>query len=195
MGNEADDRALLAACAAGDAAAWDAIVQRYGRLIWSVALRLGLDEPEAADVFQEVCLTLFEKAGALRPDTRLSAWLVVVTANKARDRQRAARRTAVRVSAAGLPTGEEDERVEPTDPDALPEEEVLRLEERQAVRLALERLPERCRTLLERLFAGAEPKSYAELARELGMPQGSLGPIRGRCLAALKKQLAALGFW
>ena len=55
-------------------------------------------------------------------------------------------------------------------------------------------LPERCRTLL-RVIAFADRPDYAELARALGMPQGSIGPTRGRCLAKLRLALAQDPNW
>jgi RNA polymerase sigma factor (sigma-70 family) len=71
----------------------------------------------------------------------------------------------------------------------LPDEQLLILEEQHRIRTALSSLDERCRTLLEMLFYLAEPHSYAEIASSLGVPEGSIGPTRARCLAKLLRML------
>ena len=68
------------------------------------------------------------------------------------------------------------------------------LEEEQAVRTAFFALTERCRRLLDALFFRDHPGSYADIAADLGVPVGSLGPTRRRCLEALKRALSRQGF-
>ena len=58
----------------------------------------------------------------------------------------------------------------------------------------MQQLPERCQTLL-RVIAFAAKPDYAQIARALGMPVGSIGPTRGRCLAKLRLALAADPRW
>ena len=71
----------------------------------------------------------------------------------------------------------------------LPDEQLLILEEQHRIRTALSSLDERCKTLLEMLFYASEPPSYADIARSLGLPEGSIGPTRARCLAKLLRML------
>ena len=183
-GDTREDSALLEACLKGDEQAWAALVTRYSRLIYSVALRSGLAEEDAADVFQHVCMTLYEKLGTLRDTARLSGWLITTTSRESW-RWRA-RRTAVpldEATAAALP-----------DAVLLPEEQAARLEQQQHVHLALSRLPDRCRTLLHALFLRTHELSYQRIAATLGIPVPSIGPTRARCLRKLAQELERTGF-
>ncbi|HEY3064048.1 MAG TPA: sigma-70 family RNA polymerase sigma factor [Chloroflexota bacterium] len=186
----ATDEALLAACQRGEQAAWNALVDRYSALIYSIPLKLGLSEHDAADVFQSVCLALVEKMAAIRDPRGLPAWLMTTTTRQCwavlRQRQR-------ELSVAG---GADVVEVEPPDPDPLPDEEILSLERQHVVRTAVAHLPANCRTLLEALFSdSAQSMSYQELAETLGVPLNSLGPTRARCLAKLKRLLDDAGFF
>jgi RNA polymerase sigma factor (sigma-70 family) len=69
---------LVAACLAGDSASWDALIARYQGFIYALALRMGLSAPDADDVFQNVCLSLFQHLGELRDANRLSSWLATM---------------------------------------------------------------------------------------------------------------------
>jgi RNA polymerase sigma factor (sigma-70 family) len=139
---------------------------------------MGLDPAEADDVFQITFIRLSQRLSTLKDPSRVRAWLVTT-----------ARRVALK--ALGRVRAEEDsEKIlrELTDPAELPVEEIHRLEEQQIVRIALERLPERCRKLLSLLYypsPGERGPSYDVAARELDLPLGSIGPTRMRCLKKL----------
>jgi RNA polymerase sigma factor (sigma-70 family) len=193
----ASDEALLAACLRGEQAAWDALVDRYARLIYSIPLKYGLSEGDAGDVFQSVCVTLLEKLGTIRDPRRLAAWLITTTTRESwalvRERGRPVA-SAVPSSRRGDAGGAlpPDESV---DPAPLPEEELLALERRALVRNAVAQLSGGCRRLVEALFADTEQRwSYQELAAALGIPVNSLGPTRARCLAKLRRLLDAAGY-
>jgi len=177
-----DDEALVAACRQGDEAAWEQLVRRYQRLVYTVPRRAGLDEDAAADVFQRVFTSLFEHLDRLdRPD-RLSAWLVTVA-------RRETWRTVRRDVAGRVPL---DEVAADLPDDAPPADEVLqRLEEQHALRNGLAALQPRCRDLLTLLFYAPEQLPYAQIAEQLGIAEGSIGPIRGRCLDRLRELLLA----
>lgn len=180
------DAQLIDACLAGDARAWAQLVERYQRLVYSVALRHHLSGSDADEVFQCVFVILLNKLDTCRNRDRLGAWLTTI-----------ARREALRVASqrsASTDTGDEGMLEAQPSPAPLPEAELEQLEEQHLVRQGLERLGERCRRLLERLFYAEEPPSYTDLARELAMPEGSIGPTRARCLEKLRAVLDSLGF-
>ena len=188
------DGELIAACLRGEQSAWDRLVDRYAALIYSIPIKYGLAEPDAADVFQSVCITWLEKLSSIRDPQRLAAWLITTTTRECwallRQRQREAR----------LATSEEPEMAgwmgEPMDPAPLPEDELLALERQVAIRAAVEQLPANCRELVEALFTDtAQRSSYQQLAHGLGIPLNSLGPTRARCLGKLRRLLEAAAFF
>ncbi len=181
------DPQLLAACLDGEAAAWEALLLRYQRLIYSIPIKMGLSSNDAADVFQSVCLKLLENISSLRNPDRLCSWLVITT-----------RRQCWRVAA--LKRREHlasiaDSSNAPGDmPDVassapLMDEQQEALELQHILRTAVLELPDRCRTMITLLFYGDDKLSYAEIARIVGIPRDSMGPTRARCLAKLKKLL------
>jgi RNA polymerase sigma factor (sigma-70 family) len=178
---ELSDEKLVAACRAGDARAWEELVQRYQRLIYTVPMRLGLSEDEAGDVFQQTCLRLFERLDTLRDPSRLDAWLVSTSRRLSLDALARCRGNRQASETALL-----SERV---DDAPRPEESLALLEEQQRIRRAVAQLPSRCRALLYHLFYDREEPSYAHIATTLGMPTGSIGPVRARCFAKLKALL------
>jgi RNA polymerase sigma factor (sigma-70 family) len=78
--------------------------------------------------------------------------------------------------------------------DDLPEHLLLQLEQEQILRDAIRELPEKCERMVRLLFFEITPRPYEDIAKELGMATGSIGAIRGRCLADLKKRLEKKGF-
>lgn len=183
-----DDAALIAACLRGEARAWDALIDRCQALIFSIRLRMGLPRGDAEDVFQDVCLLLFSHLDSLRDRARLSSWLISTTRREAW--RMARRRRALPEADLADPEGEMErgEHLAGAGPE-LPEEAVLALERQQSVREAFQKLPERCRELLERLYVRDPPEAYAEISAQMGLPMGSIGPTRARCLQRLQRLL------
>jgi RNA polymerase sigma factor (sigma-70 family) len=185
----ASDDELLAACLRGEQAAWEALIDRYAALIYSIPLKYGLAQADAADVFQAVCIVLFERLDSIRAPRGLAAWIITTASRQSvlvsRRRRREQARSAGTVSSySGLP-----------DPDLLPEEELLALERQRAVRAAVDELPARCRELIQALFSDAvQQQTYQQLATGLGVPMNSLGPTRARCLERLRRLLVAAGY-
>lgn len=182
---ERNDKQLLADCGRGDEAAWETLVHRYQRLIYAIPRRAGLDTDAAAEVFQEVFLTLSQKLHGIEQPERLQAWLVT-TARRKTWRHITRERSAQQFV---MDEDGEDESADVPDNKPLPDEELFRLEEQHRVRASLDSLDERCRKLLTMLFYTDEPPAYAEIAAALGTTEGSIGPTRARCL---KKMLALL---
>lgn len=182
------DSQLIEACLAGDAEAWARLLRRYGSLIYSIAYRHGLGRDDAGDVFQLVSIALLDHLTDLRDATKLPGWIATI-----------ARRYAADVAARNRRQAARDMRVQPenvqqTWDEATPEELLSSLRDQMLVREAMERLPDRCRQLLTLLFSEEEDVSYAEIARRLDMPIGSIGPMRSRCLEQLRRILEEAGF-
>ena len=184
------DAHLVKRCLAGDGRAWELLVRRHERLVYAVARRYGLFEPDLGDVFQDVFGALVKGLPRLRDGRALCRWLASTTDRIARAAAlRARRERALRVQAPDI--------VENTAADLPAMGAALEtLEEQAMIRLALASLPEGCRRLLVALYYEDPPPAYGHLARRWGMPIGSLGPTRARCIERLRrilKQLATTG--
>ncbi|MDX3852666.1 sigma-70 family RNA polymerase sigma factor [Streptomyces sp. AK02-01A] len=133
---------------------------------------------EPGDLEQAFWVRLLERTEDEGPPGDLARWV--------RDVVRAEARRARRASAWERPY-----RVEPaTGPESDPERAALRSERRRALRAAVRRTPGRCPRLLVAMLSPKDP-TYREIAGELGMSQGTLGPLRSRCLGCLRRMLAA----
>jgi len=181
------DAELVQHCLAGSQAAWRALVHRYQRLVFTVARRAGLDEHAAADVLQGVFEKVHRHLAHLTQPDRLRAW-VVTTAKR---ETLTLLHRAARERSADDPGTDDDglsliDRL--VDPGPLADERLQDLQEAQRMHVALDRLDERCRRLLTLLFADEDERPpYEEIARRLDMPEGSIGPTRGRCLDKLRR--------
>lgn len=193
-----DDDEFVAGCLRGEQAAWDGLIDRYAALIYSVPLKYGFSEADAADVFQTVCLILVEKLVSVRTPRGLAAWIITTTSRECLAVVRKQRREHSR--SAG--DGSLEAAVGLIDPRRLPEEEILSLERQHLVRTAVSQLSDNCRRLVEAFFsdvadpdaASVKPTSYQQLADSLGVPMNSLGPTRARCLEKLRRLLRASGY-
>ncbi len=176
------DPALVARCRAGDGAAWQVLVLRYQRLVYAIARRSGLDEQAAADVFQTVFLRLLQHLPRIDDPSRLQAWIVTTCKRESLLQRRRVERAAALVSV-------DAEVVDGVADDAPGPEQTLEHWQRlMQMRRALDGLDQRCRCLLQVLFAG-EAGGYDDIARRLNMPVGSIGPTRARCLAKLRRTM------
>jgi RNA polymerase sigma factor (sigma-70 family) len=175
-----DVAALVRAAAAGDQGAWYALVERFSALPWAVCRSCRLSASDAADVNQVVWLRLIEHLDRLRQPERLAGWLVTVT-----------RRECLRVL---TQRARESGSVVPelVDQGDGGEARLLAAERAVAVRVALQRIPPRCQALL-RLLVADPGASYEDVSQALGMPLGSIGPTRLRCLEQLRRAMAAQG--
>jgi RNA polymerase sigma factor (sigma-70 family) len=184
---EPSDEMLVQACLRGDNAAWETLVLRYQRLIYSIPRRAGLSEDLASEVFQHVFATLVEQLPTIKQPDRIKAWLVTTAR---RESWRVSRQQRAMGPKPTVSDGSGTVDVDTPDNDPLPEEVVVRLEQQDAIRQAMQQLDERCRRLLTLLFYTPEPPAYADIARELGTSEGSIGPTRARCLEKLRHGLS-----
>lgn len=181
-----EDARLVALCLQGQASAWRGLVLRHQRVVFAVARRAGLDDHDAADVLQTVFARLFEHLGRLAQPERLHAWVVTTARRETlallRHRQRWR-------SGPGGDADEEDPLARLPDSSPLAEQRLSDLQQAHHLRLALDDLDERCRTLLSLLFADEDERlPYGEIGQRLGIAQGSIGPTRGRCLDKLRRR-------
>jgi RNA polymerase sigma factor (sigma-70 family) len=171
---------LVGKAVQGDEKAWEDLVDRFGGLVWATARSVGLSTTAASDVSQTTWLRLAEHLGRLREPDKVGSWLTTT-----------ARHEAIRVAR----LSSRDVLVDPwaeldsVDTDWGPLETIEEQEAIQAVHAALAHLPTRCRTLLTAL--AAETPSYAEISDQLGIPIGSIGPTRARCLEKLRALMAS----
>lgn len=177
---------LVRAAAASDAQAWKALVDRFGGLVWAIARSHRLNRDAAADVSQTVWLRLVDHLDRIREPDRVGAWLAATTRHECLRVARLQQRT--------VPTDEAEVfDVSRTAAGASDGADPLVTRERDAAVWALVgTLPPRSQTLLRMLMADP-PVSYSEISAGLGIPVGSIGPTRQRCLKALRAKCALAG--
>jgi RNA polymerase sigma factor (sigma-70 family) len=171
------DSELVSLCLKGDAFAWEALIMRYRRLIFSVPVRFGFSPTDAADVFQGVCLKLIEHLHEVKDEAKISGWLMTTTTRYCLHQKALKYRESAT----------EDNFEEPLDPGENLEELRIVSEQQQAIRESVEELPPRCRSLIEMLYFDPRSPSYDEIGMQMGMPVSSIGPTRARCLDKLRK--------
>ncbi len=176
-----DDSDLIRRCLSGDAAAWHILVDRYSALVYSVAVRRGLPPDACDDIYQGTMLLLLKNLAAVRDHRSLAKWLIVTARRECARAVAARQRENMAMGALPAPS-----RADENDP---PLAELERLEWNRRVWAALDRLSPRCRELLTALFAGGDRPDYQSIATRIGIPVGSIGPTRARCLGQLLELL------
>ena len=182
MSSEHPVTALVIRARTGDRQAWDALVERYAPLIWSICRRHWLDGADAEDVGQSVWLLLLDHLGSLRDPAALPGWLATTTRRECLRMRGGARGPMAGgyvVDAEAVP----DEQVRTV------EEDVLVAERHAALREAFRDLPPGSQRLILLLIEDP-PVPYAEISARLGIPAGSIGPTRRRCLDKLRRHPA-----
>lgn len=185
----AEDAALVLRCRAGDAAAWNTLVRRHQRLVYALATRIGLDGHGAADVLQTVFARLLQHLPRIAEPARLQGWIAITAKREALLQLRRSRRHV----SMSVDSADDDEQAtwDWIDEAPRPDEALHEMQQLADLRRALDQLDERSRTLLLLLFRADEEKlPYDEIARRIGIPVGSIGPTRARCLAKLRKLMA-----
>jgi RNA polymerase sigma factor (sigma-70 family) len=185
-GAEWSNARLVEECLGGNQQAWHALLDRYKNLIYAIPLRYGASPQDAADIFQAVCIDLFNELPRLRDVNALQGWLIRVATHKCYHWKRQLANRGEDWSESALDRHASDE--------PMPGDMMASIERQQLVRDSLSDLPSRCRQLIELLFFEQPPLPYAEVAERLSLARGSIGFIRGRCLKRLKKILTGKGF-
>jgi RNA polymerase sigma factor (sigma-70 family) len=183
------DEQVIGRCLKGDQEAWSALIDKYKNLIYSIPIKLGMYQ-DAGDIFQSVCVDLLSELPRLREHRALPKWLMQTCYHKCLRYQRATDRLVELA-----PEGTDSNAASPaSSADDLPEHLLMQLEQEQILRDAISELPEKCERMVRLLFFENPPRPYENIAEELGMATGSIGAIRGRCLAYLRKHLEKRGF-
>ena len=178
-------REWLAGAVAGDRTAWDALVDRYAGMLWSIARAHRLGDHDAGDVIQTTWLRLLDNLERIDDPDRIGGWLATTARRECLHvLRRTKREPALDVIELLAPVSSRD------DPDV--DVGVLRDERDSLLWTVFDTLSDACRRLLRVMIADPAP-SYAEISGALDMPIGSIGPTRQRCLAALRVQAVAAG--
>jgi RNA polymerase sigma factor (sigma-70 family) len=182
------DRDLIRRCRQGSAGAWRQVLKKYERLVYSIPLRYGLSRDDAADIAQITFTILIQSLDGLSEDSHLGPWLVTVARRHTwrlleRNRRESAseRRESADVAESAVLLGK-------SDADSIEHWELT-----EWLDAGLSKIGASCRELLLALYFQPEGSSYAEVAARLGMPIGSIGPRRARCLKSLKQVLSEEG--
>jgi RNA polymerase sigma factor (sigma-70 family) len=178
------DRDLIRRCREGSAGAWHQLLNKYERLVYSIALRYGLSRDDAADIAQITFTILIQSLDSLAEDSRLGPWLATVARRHTwrlleRNRREAAseRLEDTDIAESAVLLGKSDA------------ESIEHWELTEWLDAGLSKISENCRKLLLALYFQPERSSYAEVAERLDMPIGSIGPSRARCIKRLKQVL------
>ena len=183
-GTGGSDGDLFRAAQQGDAAAWEALVERLGPRVLAVARAFRLSWADAQDVYQITWHRLVTHMDSIRDPERVSAWLAATARNES---LRVLKRNGRQV-----PTADDDDEFEGADPLAPPVDARLIASERQkAVWDAVAQLPGHCQRLIRLLMTDPRP-SYQEISAALDMPLGSIGPTQRRCLDKLRSLLGGI---
>lgn len=176
---------LVEKCRKGDQQAWSELVDRFQRLVYSTARRYGLADDDCADVFQSTFTALYQSLDRITNPETLPKWLAVTAA---REGLRLRRMTSITT----LDDMALDEVI--ASEEATAESDAIAALGQEALWNAVDRLPQRCRELLRSLY-GPREISYEEISENLGIPMGSIGPTRARCLERLRKALSQDDFF
>ena len=184
--SEIDERALIQRCIAGDATAFEPLVEKYRQRVWRLAYQVLHDREEAWDVAQEAFVRAFHSLPTFRGQSAFYTWLFRITVNVATDRHR---QRGAQARAFGPERVSEEEWARTTpDPGGGPEQQAARKEQRERIRSALDALPPKARTII--MLSDVEGLSYREIAEVLNCP---IGTVMSRLHNARKRLKALLG--
>jgi RNA polymerase sigma factor (sigma-70 family) len=185
MWSDTELGALLERARDGDPESLRELVRALNPVLWRVARAQGLAAEDAADVVQTSWLELLRRLHEIRTPRAVTAWLITTTRREAWHRQQRARRD-VPDGGSALETA--------ADTDPPPDERLMTDERDRVLWRHFQQLSERCRDLL-RIVAEVDRPDYTVIASAFGMPHGSIGPTRSRCLAKLRAALLADPAW
>ncbi|MGH3133590.1 MAG: RNA polymerase sigma factor [Gaiellaceae bacterium] len=166
------DAELVGRCRAGDADAWNELVERFSRYVYAICVKgFRLADSDAEDVFQDVFTRVYTHLDTLRDDSALRPWIGQLTRRLCLD--------SIAKRSREQPTAEP---VEEESRDVLAE-----IDEAFSVREAVTTLPEGCQEILDRFFT--QDQSYRTISAELDLPAGTIASRIARCLRKLREEL------
>jgi RNA polymerase sigma factor (sigma-70 family) len=177
----------------GDRASFDDLVTMLTPLLWHTVRATGVDAVAAEDVVQTTWMRLLHSSASIRDPRTVVKWLLTAVRREAWRVSKRARADLLKTATLVDEEGDEVAGI-PIREDQAPEELVFRHDRQRRLWGHVQSLPPRCRELM-RVIAFADRPDYALIADSLGMPVGSIGPTRGRCLAKLRQELAADPQW
>jgi RNA polymerase sigma factor (sigma-70 family) len=182
-GPKASDQKLIKLCQKGQSPAWDLLVERYQRLVYHFPSDAGLSQEDCEEVLQETFLAAYQALDKLSEVSHMGRWLAVVS-----------QRTTWRLIQNKKRRKENllNEEIDVADPQETEKDLEIKIQQ-DLIRKGLAKLNEKCQKLIHLLFFRYESKDYDQIAAEAGIPKGSIGPIRQRCLAKFKSHLANMG--
>lgn len=181
-----ENKKLVRGCLSGNEDAWNAFLDRYKNLIYSIPVKYGLSPDDSADIFQAVCMDVIRELPKLREPDALPKWLIQMTSHRCFHWKRNQNRFVSK---------DFEQETDSNDQSSPQRDELLSdAEQEQILRDAIHSLPLRCEQLVRMLFFDPAARPYAEVARSLGLATGSIGFIRKRCLEKLRRKLEELGF-
>ncbi|WP_405163002.1 sigma-70 family RNA polymerase sigma factor [Nocardia sp. NBC_01499] len=168
---------LVAACVQGSQAAWRALIDEYSPLVWSITRTFRMANYDREDVYQSTWANVVTHLGDLQSPERLTAWLATTTRRECLKQ--------IKRNARDIPIGDSSTLETPDHEAEATVHQVFRRVAGAEVRDAFRRLPDRDQRLLGLLVSDSAP-NYDSVSGQLGMPRGSIGPLRGRALARLR---------
>ena len=177
------DPELVSLCLEGDSEAWETLITRYRRLIFSIPDKFRFSQADCEDVFQTVVVKLLEHLSSLKDESKISAWLITTTMRHCIQLKSLTQRNV----------GDEEGMEETPDPGVDIESIQVQSDQQQKIRETMEDLPERCRRLLELLYYDPTNPTYEQISERLQMPVPSIGPTRARCFDKLRTLLRRRG--
>ena len=184
-----DEKQLVQKAAAGDAAAFETLVERYQQQVYNLALRMVNNDADAQDLAQEAFVRAWRSLGSFHHTSQFSTWLYRLTSNICIDFLRAQKRRKV-VSLTML-RDDEDSQWDLPDDDPLPEQQMIAAEEREALSRAFAALdPEFRQVLTLRIVNGC---SYQQIGEILDLPEGTVKSRLSRAREQLRKKMNTSG--
>jgi RNA polymerase sigma factor (sigma-70 family) len=181
-----DNDQLVRRCLDGDEHGWEDLVSSYRGLVCHIAARFGASRDDAADILQVVFLDVFSNLSQLKNHGSFRSWLITVTVRQSmRWKQR---------YGAEVPLDAMEPDAEEISVDAAMPQTVWHGEQASLLHASVAQLPKRNAEMMRLLFFENPPVPYEEVARRLGLARGSIGFIRGRTLAKLRRILIASGY-
>jgi RNA polymerase sigma factor (sigma-70 family) len=178
------DQQLIRSCREGNPTAWQLLLNKYERLVYSIPLRYGLSYDDAADIAQTTFTILIQSLDTLPENSRLGSWLSTVARRHTWRLLKRNRRETASERLDSRDLSEDAVLLGKSDADSIEHWELAEWLDK-----GLSNIGERCRELLLALYFQPDRSSYAAVVERLGMPIGSIGPTRARCLKRLKQVL------